>query len=176
MNKPLSLLFCLMLWAGSIAAEAETTQAKLPPLNPLAAALGQLGVSTCQGRVHQVANFLSGKSDSGAVLLLPPDRNHINDHLITASMEIFDGAHTFYSSMDFSPSVAAGCDATYETIIYWPNNCDSVAKTQFAEAKQAGKMRKQIPYLTYGDSLQIFLMPAGSGCVSIKKQAVWERL
>jgi hypothetical protein len=77
--------------------------------------------------------------------------------------------------MDFSPLVAYGCDASFETVSYWQNNCETVAKTQFAEAKNNGALRQSIMVLTAGSTLQVFLMPAGHGCVAIKKQIIFDR-
>lgn len=164
----------LMLWLCQGLAFAAPEQTKQPALNPLANAMGQAGVVHCQGRVQQVADFLaSSNSNSGAMLLLPPD--HLNDHMVSAALEVFDGSVLFYSNMDFAPLVAYGCDAIFETVIYWPNSCEVVAKTQFKQAKNTGKMRQHISVLTAGSNLQIFLMPAGNGCVAIKKQAVFDR-
>ena len=142
-------------------------------LNPLASAMGQAGVAFCKERVHQVADFLASGSNSGARLLMPTD--HLNDHMVSAALEVFDGSVLFYSNMDFAPLVAYGCDAVFETVTYWPNSCEVVAKTQFKQAQNTGKMRQYISVLTAGSNLQIFLMPAGSGCVAIKKQAIFDR-
>ena len=167
-------LVTLILWLCLGSAFAAPQQNKQPALNPLANAIGQSGVVHCQGRVQQVADFLaSSNSNSGAMLLLPPD--HINDHMISSALEVFDGSVLFYSNMDFAPLVAYGCDAVFETVIYWPNNCETIAKTQFKQAKNTGKMRQYISVLTAGNNLQIFLMPAGNGCVAIKKQAIFDR-
>lgn len=143
-----------------------------PPSNPLANALGKAGVSHCQGRIQQVTDFLANGSNSGATLLLPPD--HLNDHMVSTSLEVFDGSTVFYANMDFAPLIAYGCDASFETVAYWPEKCETIAKTQFKQAKNTGKMRQHISVLTSGSTLQIFLMPAGNGCVSIKKQALFD--
>ena len=170
------ILVCLMLsLCQGLVYAAPPKQSKQPEVNPLANAMGQAGVVHCQGRAQQVADFLanSSTSSSGAMLLLPQD--HLNDHMVSAALEVFDGSVLFYSNMDFAPLVAYGCDAVFETVIYWPNNCDAVAKNQFKEAKNTGKMRQYITVLTAGSNLQIFLMPAGSGCIAIKKQAIFDR-
>ena len=167
-------LVALMFGLCQVSAFAAPQQNKPPILNPLANAMGQAGVVHCQGRVEQVADFLAdSRSNSGAMLLLPPD--HVNDHMISAALEVFDGSVLFYSNMDYAPLVAYGCDAIFETVIYWPNNCETIAKTQFKQAKNTGKMRQYITVLTAGNSLQIFLMPAGNGCVAIKKQAIFDK-
>lgn len=150
-----------------------SVEAKAVALTPLAQAMGQGGVVHCQERTHQVSDFLTGGVASSASIMLPPD--HVNDRMVSASMEVFDGSVLFYANADFAPLVAYGCDASFETVSYWPNNCEAVAKTQFAQAKNNGKLRQAITMLTAGTNLQIFLMPAGSGCVAIKKQMIFDR-
>ncbi len=171
----LSCLLVLGFHTCAVAAPAKAApeQTRQSTLNPLASAMGKAGVSHCQGRVQQVTDFLANGANSGATLLLPPD--HLNDHLVSASLEVFDGSTVFYANMDFAPLVAYGCDANFESVAYWPESCETVAKVQFKEAKNTGKMRQHIAVLTAGNNLQIFLMPAGNGCVSIKKQALFDR-
>ena len=170
------VLVGLLFWLCqglAFAAAPHPQQSKQPAVNPLVGIMGQAGVVHCQERVQQVADFLAGSgSSSGAMLLLPPD--HLNDHMVSSALEVFDGSVLFYSNMDFAPLVAYGCDAIFETVIYWPNNCEAVAKIQYKQAKVTGKMRQYITVLTAGSNLQIFLMPAGNGCVAIKKQAVFD--
>lgn len=144
-----------------------------PALNPLTLALGNAGVVHCQAHIQQVADFLTKGADSAVSLMLPPD--HINDHMISSSMEVFDGRTLFYANMDLAPLVAYGCDTSFETVMYWPANCDLVAKTQFKGTQNNGKMKHAILFLSYGPSLQIYLMPAGPGCVSIKKQGIFDK-
>ena len=163
----------LILWVCQGLAFAAPQQTKEPAVNPLVNAMVGQGVVHCQERVHQVADFLASGSNSGARLLMPTD--HLNDHMVSASLEVFNGSVLFYSNMDFAPLVAYGCDAVFETVTYWPNSCDVIAKTQFKQAQNTGKMRQYISVLTAGSNLQIFLMPAGNGCVVIKKQAIFDQ-
>jgi hypothetical protein len=143
------------------------------PLAAITRAMANGGVVHCQQRIQQVSDFLTGNAASSAALMMPPD--HVNDRLVSASMEVSNGSSVFYANMDFSPLVAYGCDATFETVSYWQNNCETVAKTQFAEAKNNGALRQSIMVLTAGSTLQVFLMPAGHGCVAIKKQIIFDR-
>lgn len=143
------------------------------PLTAITKAMANGGVVHCQQRIQQVSDFLTGNASSSAALMMPPD--HVNDRLVSASMEVSNGSSVFYANMNFSPLVAYGCDASFETVSYWQNNCETVAKTQFAEAKNNGALRQSIMVLTAGNTLQVFLMPAGNGCVAIKKQIIFDR-
>ncbi|QWF69870.1 hypothetical protein KEF85_10915 [Methylomonas paludis] len=172
--KPVAqVLMVLYLAATSLKLSAEPDQKAAPEPNVLTKAMTQAGVVYCRDHVQKVSDFLTKGSESGVSLQLPVD--HVNDHLVSASLEVLDNSAVFYANMDFSPLVAYGCDASFEIVMYWPDKCDTVAKTQFSEAKNSGKLRKHISLLTYGDNLQIFLMPAGPGCVSIKKQTLFDK-
>jgi len=43
---------------------------------------------------------------------------------------------------------------------------------QFGTFKKAGALAKNIGVRNGGESMKVFLMPAGTGCVSIKKEIV----
>jgi len=47
-----------------------------------------------------------------------------------------------------------------------------VGTQQFAGLKRAGQMKTNITLLDGGPATKVILMPAGSGCVSIKKEVV----
>jgi hypothetical protein len=75
-------------------------------------------------------------------------------------------------NMTFAPQQANGCGATYEAISYWAQSCDAVANGQFAQLKRVRPLQKDVLLLDGGPSVRVFLMNAGSGCVSIKKEIV----
>ena len=77
-----------------------------------------------------------------------------------------------YASASFAPNQANGCGAIYEAIVYWPQKCDAVATKQFAQFKRGRSLQKDILVLESETPARIFLMPAGSGCLSIKKEVV----
>jgi hypothetical protein len=132
------------------------------------------GVIQCQKRIQEIADYVSLGTTSTVLLQLP--QTHFNQHTVSASMEIVENQHPFYATMTFSPLSRHLCDASFETINYWPSSCKWVAKNAFKEAKNLGKMRQDILALTAGEQLQIFLLPAGQGCVSIKKQMLFDAL
>lgn len=48
----------------------------------------------------------------------------------------------------------------------------AVCRKKFGTFKKIGALSKNINVLDYGVSTKVFLMPAGKGCVSIKKEIV----
>ena len=80
------------------------------------------------------------------------------------------GSPSAYASADFSPSFDGACGASYQAIAYWPGNCAEVAKTRFSANKLLGVVKRNIMMLELSKLGRIFLMPAGPGCVSIKRE------
>jgi hypothetical protein len=147
-------------------------QAVNPSVNPVTQAAVKAGALSCVSRINQVTNFLTaGSQGTGATLYVPavdPDRK-----MISVSLEIQNAnLPSAYASASFAPNQANGCGAIYEAVAYWNMKCDDVAAKQFAGLKKGGAMRKEIIVLDGGPELRVFLMPAGSGCISIKKEAV----
>jgi hypothetical protein len=139
-------------------------------VNLLTQATVQQGVLRCTSRINQVSNFLGFGPQAGAVLMLPssqPDQN-----LFPVAMEIPAEGAVAYVASTFAPNQANGCAAVYDAVLYWPQSCESVADKQFANLKRIGQMKAAISVLDGGSATKVFLMPAGTGCVSIKKELV----
>lgn len=150
----------------------KEVQAPAPSVNSVTQAVVKAGALSCTVRVNQVMNFLgSGIQGMGAQVYVPtvePDRQ-----LISVSLELqSENLPPVYASTAFAPNQANGCAAVYEAVVYWNMKCDDVAAQQFAGLKRLGYMRKDIAALDGGPALKVFLMPAGTGCVSIKKEVV----
>ncbi len=144
-----------------------------PSVNGVTQATVNAGVLTCASRINQVANFLTdGTQGAGALLFIPPANP--DQRLISVSMEIPAAANApvAYASASVAPNQANGCGGMYESVIYWSQSCESVATGNFGELKQAGPLAKTITVLDGGIWTKVFLMPAGAGCVSIKKEIV----
>jgi hypothetical protein len=158
--------------ATTAPAKAPAARPGNPEVNAITKAFVQTGVLACSGRVNQVANFLTGGAQGvGAFLMVPPSAQ--DQQLVSVSLEIpaADGPAA-YASASFAPNQANGCGAVYETVVWWPSACDQVAGKNFGALKRTGLLAKNITVLDGGVSTKIFLMPAGTGCVSIKKEVI----
>lgn len=141
------------------------------PLNAVAQAAQKGGVVNCLGRINQVSNFLvAGSQTSGASLTVSPQIP--NERMATISFEIKSPQVLSYASADFAP-LASTCGATYEAVTHWQNSCKDVAKKGYAQLKFIGAIQSNILVLEGGPQLRVFLMPAGTGCVAIKKEVVY---
>lgn len=180
MLKRITLSFILVTAVGLVSliplATAEDQPRASPPaaadINRITQVADKAGIKACTGRINQVANFLTaGVGGVGAMLFLPP--NNPDQQLVSVSLEIpIKGASAAYASASFAPNQANGCGGMYETVVYWPQKCDVVAKKNFGTLKKIGALAKTINVRDGGVTTKIFLMPAGKGCVSIKKEVI----
>jgi len=157
--------------APAQAAPAQNGQQKVEP-NGITQAAIKAGIKRCAGRMNQVTNFaLQGATNSGAILFVPPQGQ--DAHYASASIELGSTAiPAAYASASFAPA-EKGCDGMYEIVIYWPAACGEVAQKQFTGMSQVGTLSKNIPILGGKGNARVFLMTAGTGCVSIKKEVIW---
>ena len=140
------------------------------PVNAVTQAAVQQGILNCAVRINQVSTFLGFNAQAGAVLMTPPTQP--DQQLVPLAMEVPTQGGSAYVSASFAPNQANGCGATYDAVAYWPQKCEVVADRQFAALKKVGQLKKDITVLDGGIATKVFLMPAGSGCVSIKKEVV----
>lgn len=156
---------------GAKAPAQGQSQAVPQKIHAITNAALKSGVNACAGRIEQVANFLTADSQSSAVLFLPPSLP--DQRLVSTSIEVENkNGPLAYASASFAPGMANGCGGMYETVVYWSASCDQVAMRSFSKLKRIGVISRSIVILDGGISTRIFLMPAGVGCVSIKKEVV----
>ncbi|MBN2455482.1 MAG: hypothetical protein JXB29_02940 [Sedimentisphaerales bacterium] len=148
----------------------DSAPAKPQPANPSVHAMTQeavkLGILSCLKRINQVATFLTSNNKSGVFIfppVSPPDQ-----HVFSTSFELIrPDDSTLYASASFFPNN----DAVYDTVEYVPIDCNELEKTVFRNLKRLGMVKKNIILLD-GGAVKVFLMPAGNGCIVIKKEVV----
>lgn len=165
-----AFLVALIAMPALAAPVAKKTQPdSKPALGPVANYAAQGGVRQCLGRIDQLSNFLTAGTTSGASVFInprEPDRG-----LTSVSMEVQGNNGLSYVATSFSPA-ATSCDGTYEAITYWGGSCDQVAAS-FPGFKRVSPLRQHIQTLDGGTYAKVYLMPAGQGCISIKKETVY---
>jgi hypothetical protein len=140
------------------------------PVNPSVSAVTQaavkMGVLSCVSRINQVATALTANAQSGVYIFpvqTPPDQ-----HIFSTSFELVrPDSSTIYATASFFPNQ----DAVYDTVEYVNKSCEEVEKTIFKNLKRVSMLKKNVILLD-GGAVKVFLMPAGSGCIVIKKEVV----
>lgn len=175
-TRDLARLLCVWLGAALLTGAplaqevAPAVAANAGGANAIAQAAVQKGVLNCVGRINQVSNFLGYSPQVGALLMVSPSQ--ADQRVLPLVMEVPGEGGSAYISATFAPNQANGCGATYDAVVFWPLACDEVATQKFATLKKRGPLRQAITVLDGGAATKVFLMPAGSGCVSIKKEVV----
>ena len=153
-------------------AQQPVTQPAAPGRpNPLTLAAAQQGVLSCSSRINPVVSALGVSDNSGGSWLLPPEQQDQRLAPLVVEMPISLG-RSAYISATFAPNQANGCGGMYETVVYWPQKCDVVANKNFGTLKKLGALSRTIYVRDGGVTTKIFLMPAGTGCVAIKKEII----
>ena len=160
--------------AAKEAPKPQTQATKPPPvaISPVAQAAASAGAVECMGQINQLSNALTANAKSGAYLFASPTDG--TRRLTSVSFEVNAQNTVAYSSASFAPVIGGGCQAVYEAVLYWEKPCAEVAKTAFSKLQPAKAILKDIEVLADPKALlRVFLMPAGKGCVSIKKDLLY---
>lgn len=138
--------------------------------NPIANEAARKGVINCKKRIEDVTGAFAKSGSAGAFLFTP--QQDANGHVFSTSMEIVTPTSIGYVSANFSPAGRFGCDASYDAVTYWNVSCAQTAALAFPKIKPAGYIKQAIQILDGGPNLRVFLMPAGQGCVAVKKEVL----
>jgi len=137
-----------------------------PSVSAVTEAAVKLGVLSCVSRINQVATFLTANTQSGVFVF--PVQSQPDQHIFSTSFELLGaGDSTIYATASFFPNQ----DAVYDTVEYVNKGCDELEKTVFKNLKRVNVLKKNIVLLD-GGAVKVFLMPAGSGTIVIKKEVV----
>ena len=156
--------------APPVVSDPTGTAAKTGQGKALSDAFARAGVVTCGPRVEQIGDYLLRQAEAGAFLFLPVSAQDQRQVGVALELTAPGGGPGAYASAEFSPEPAGGCGASYQSISYWPVGCAELARTTFAANKVLGVLKRNIQTLELSELGRVFLMPAGAGCVSIKRE------
>lgn len=149
----------------------ESVRKNVQPANGIAQAAATAGVSTCMERMNQVTSFITDKSKNEALIFVAP--NQPDQRMTSIALEVQTTAALSFFDTHFSPNKDNSCGGSYDAVTYWPAACETVAVQSFAAFKPTKKLGSSIQALDGGQSVRVFLMPAGQGCISIKKEILF---
>lgn len=147
--------------AGSFRGSGEAIQR-------LEGSLQQLGLRTCAARFQDVAGFLFANGDVDFVLQpLGPNPN-LWPTALTSAGAYEQSKQSRFTTLLVAP--AGTCAGMYQQVIYWAEPCPTLKKRVFGGFTNDRVLRGAIMQSESAPGLQLYLMPAGPGCVSIKKE------
>lgn len=148
--------------AGGMGGGAQT------PSQRLAAALAQIGMTTCAAAAQRAADFLFEDGEASfTVQPLGPDANR------WPTVIVIEGAHatmgrTRLSTLTVSPGPT--CAGFYEQVIWWDMPCDKLRAAIFGAFGAPHMLLRSVQVSELNPGLQLYLTPAGAGCTSVKKE------
>ncbi len=150
-----------------------TAQPAAAQPNAIARAAAIAGVPKCVGRIGQITDFVTANTQSSGLLFTAPSAQ--NSRISSASLEVSTSDTLTYVGTSFAPGPSANeCSGLYEAVTYWQNRCDDVGAKAFGSFKRITPLGRVIAMLDGGPGVRVFLMPAGQGCISIKKEMIYQ--
>lgn len=129
-------------------------------------ALQAMHLTACAGAVQQVTDFLFEGQDANFIAQpLGPDADRWPTVFVIESADPA-GGHNRFATLMISPN----CSGMYEQTLYWPQPCPVVKATVFAKFTGEHPLLSEVKVSDSGPALQVYLTPAGAGCVSVKKE------
>jgi hypothetical protein len=171
-----SLVLAIASLATSFPARAEAATADgsnasaamrdTGPDQEVLAAMQQMHLTACAQRVQQAMSFLfDGQPAKFVAQPLGPDSDRWPTVFVIESADPA-GAHTRLSTLTIAPD----CAGQYEQVIYWSEPCSAIKSSVFAKFTGEHVLLRDVRASDDGPALQLYLTPAGSGCVSVKKE------
>jgi hypothetical protein len=163
---------CIYLGTGEVDARAQdspTMSVAVP--NKVTHAAFAKGVLKCSSRLQQVTSFASPKDTQVALITFYPPNP--DNGLVSVIQEVDISGNSGYVSSNFAPNQASGCQASYDAVSFWKQSCRLVAEEIFKDLREIKDLRSPIKVLDGGPFMKVVLMPADSGCVSIKKEIIY---
>lgn len=173
-----ALLGCTLLLgplarAQTPAPAAPSAPAAAPANTPYGIGAQRNGVVKCVGRINQVSGFLAGNNANSGMMLTAGPKD-ANQRIAATMMEIEGAGVTSFISSSFAPGAGNNeCSGTYDAITYWNAPCNQVASSNFSTFAVTRPLLRTVTTLDGGPFIKVFLMPAGTGCVSVKKEMLF---
>jgi hypothetical protein len=136
------------------------------PSHELLLDLQQMHLTNCAASVQQAMTFLfEGEQARFIAQPLGQDGDRWPSVFVVESASPNDG-HTHLSTLMIAPN----CSGMYEQVVYWSQSCDIVKSTVFAKFTGDHVLLKDVRVSASGPALDVYLTPAGVGCISVKKE------
>ena len=136
------------------------------PSHELLLDLQQMHLTNCAASVQQAMSFLfEGQQAHFIAQPLGPDSDRWPAVFVVESTPP-GGGHSHLATLMIAPN----CSGMYEQVIYWSQPCDLVKSTIFAKFTGEHVLTRDVKVSDSGPAIELYLTPAGSGCVSVKKE------
>jgi hypothetical protein len=162
-------IWASLAFAGGLSlAFTASCSAQAPASERLAAEMTQLGIKRCAPIIQHVAQFLMEGGEAGFQIKLlgtPADETSV---IVTIESSHADLGTTRYATIMVAPKES--CSGYYEQSIYWTSGCTTLKQSNFANFPDTTPLFRYVQTSAASPTVLLYLMPAGEGCVSVKKE------
>ena len=130
------------------------------------------GFTTCAPLVEQLSDFLVKKNNHGSVATWNSKSSDKRQFNTIVPIQYSDGNSV--STISVSQSKNGQCDGNYTSIFYLDSSCSVERETTFKEWKYKAELAGLIVLTNPSGGVDKVLLPAGSGCVSISRETVYQ--
>lgn len=139
-----------------------------PPVNPVMVFAEQARSTACVGMARVVGEKIIGANASSGVSLTAVSTT--GAAMFSPSLDSRDAAGPHFVSAFLAPNSRGGCDAGYDDVRYWPKSCADLAAHELAALGVLKPLGAVVSTFVMGPNQHVYLMPAGPGCVTIRKE------
>lgn len=123
------------------------------------------GFTNCSAPLAKVAQFLSNGMDATYVVEPLGVDQVVSPILLTMESEDPGGGDRL-SVANMNPD----CSGMYTQTKFWPKNCSVIKTISFPNFVGQKTFMRNVLKSRSGRNLELFLLPAGANCVSVKKE------
>ena len=158
---------------GQVSGGMRTADAPVQRFN---AAVSQLGITRCAPVIQQAGSFLLENAKAQFVFQpLGPDANRWPTAVTIEGSYPIAGkpaaaSQTRLTTLLVAP--AGSCSGLYTQVIFWPEACAALKTRVFGAYTNDHPLLAKVRQSEANPGLQVYLMPAGTGCVSVKKELI----
>ena len=176
----IGLALCVAIGAAAAAPPPPAPTSSPPPLQRgtvgTKAIIDQAtstGLKSCAEPFGQLVQFLGANAGVGAQLFFPQGIADISQTSLSMEVAPLATPNESFASLTVAPVLAGQCAFSYDTVTYFPSACGDVSKQVFPQMEPEGVLLKNVAVLRKpgpASLMRVYLMPAGPGCVAIKKE------
>lgn len=138
---------------------------------PLAQAMAEAGVQACRPISDKVNQYLTGGPNPQGLFFGSPLNADVR--ISSTSMVLNGLAGLSYASATFAPYAGMmGCGVVFESVTYRPEQCDAIRQSMALPVVKGHGLGEAVLVLDGGQGMKMLLMPAGSGCLQVKKEVL----
>ena len=155
----IKLFFLTLLFAtSSLANNLPYEQAK------------KAGIKKCLSEIKGITDFIIANKPHGSHSTW--SSKNTDESIYSSTIEINHTNDLNVTSIFITPTINNKCSIAYERVAYLGKSCIALSKEDFSKFDYKGELNKTVSILSRESGGHLYLMPAGEGCIAIRKEII----